>query len=55
MKTVDKQRLLDARSGARSYMGSLWQNGAGWISVSRPELDLPSIELPVDDNHYCHS
>ncbi|XP_036302080.1 zinc transporter 2 [Pipistrellus kuhlii] len=55
MKTVDKQRLLDARSGARSYMGSLWQSGAGWISVSRPELDLPSIELPAENSHYCHS
>lgn len=55
MKTMDKQHLLDARSGARSYMGPLWQNGPGWISVSRPELDLPSIELSVDNNHYCHS
>ncbi|XP_054577101.1 proton-coupled zinc antiporter SLC30A2 isoform X2 [Eptesicus fuscus] len=55
MKTMDKQHLLDARSGARSYMGSLWQNGPGWISVSRPELDLPSVELSVENNHYCHS
>ncbi|XP_036208313.1 zinc transporter 2 [Myotis myotis] len=55
MKTMDKQRLLDAGSGARSYMGSRWQNEAGWISVSRPELDLPSIELNVENSHYCHS
>ncbi|XP_023599209.1 zinc transporter 2 [Myotis lucifugus] len=55
MKTMDKQRLLGAGSGARSDMGSLWQNEAGWISVSRPELDLPSIELNVENSHYCHS
>lgn len=23
--------------------------------MSRPELDLPSIELSVENNHYCHS
>lgn len=47
--------LSTLSSLARSYMGSLWQNEAGWISVSRPELDLPSIELNVENSHYCHS
>ncbi|XP_054573569.1 proton-coupled zinc antiporter SLC30A2-like [Eptesicus fuscus] len=54
MKTTEKQRLLVARSGARSYMASPWQNEAGWISASRSELDLPSIELNVENKHYCH-
>ncbi|XP_036112437.1 zinc transporter 2 isoform X1 [Molossus molossus] len=55
MKATDKQHLLDALPRARSYMGSLPQDGAGWISVSPPESDLPSIELAVESNHYCHS
>lgn len=55
MKATDKQHLLDARPGARSYMGSLRQDGAGWISMSSPDSALPSIELAVESNHYCHS
>ncbi|XP_054427748.1 proton-coupled zinc antiporter SLC30A2 isoform X2 [Pteronotus mesoamericanus] len=55
MKATDKQHLLDAKPGARSYMGSLWQDGASWISVSPPDSELPSIELAVESNHYCHA
>ncbi|KAM8792010.1 proton-coupled zinc antiporter SLC30A2 [Rhynchonycteris naso] len=52
MKATDKLHLLDASPGARSYMGSLWQDGVGWISVSPPVSDLPSI---LENNHYCHA
>ena len=36
-------------------MGPPWQDGTGWISVSPPNSELPSIELAVETNHYCHS
>lgn len=55
MKATDKQHLLDARRGARSYTGSLWQDGAGWISLPPPGADLPALELAVESNHYCHT
>uniref|UniRef100_A0A671DV95 Solute carrier family 30 member 2 n=1 Tax=Rhinolophus ferrumequinum TaxID=59479 RepID=A0A671DV95_RHIFE len=55
MKATDKQHLLDARRGARSYTGSLWQDGAGWVSLPPPGVDLPAIELAVESNHYCHT
>ncbi|XP_017711670.1 PREDICTED: zinc transporter 2 isoform X3 [Rhinopithecus bieti] len=47
--------LVPRRSGGRrSYMGSLWQDGAGWIPLPRPGLDLQAIELAAQSNHYCH-
>lgn len=52
---ISKLSLLFPFFSARSYMGSLWQDGAGWTSVSPPESDLPSIELAAESNHYCHS
>ena len=55
MKATSKQHLSDARPKALSYKGSLWQDGAGWISASPPDSDLPSIELAVQNNHYCHT
>ncbi|XP_007178741.1 proton-coupled zinc antiporter SLC30A2 isoform X2 [Balaenoptera acutorostrata] len=38
----------------RSYR-SLWQDGAGWIPLSSPGLDLQPIELATKSNHYCHA
>ncbi|XP_045715453.1 zinc transporter 2 [Phyllostomus hastatus] len=55
MKATDKQHLLDARPGARSYTGPPWQDGAAWVSVSPPDPKLPSIELAAESNHYCHA
>uniref|UniRef100_F7IJH8 Solute carrier family 30 member 2 n=1 Tax=Callithrix jacchus TaxID=9483 RepID=F7IJH8_CALJA len=55
MEATEKQHLLDARPVVRPYMGSLWQEGAGWIPLSRPGLDLQAIELAVESNHYCHA
>ncbi|KAF6111464.1 solute carrier family 30 member 2 [Phyllostomus discolor] len=55
MKATDKQHLLDARPGARSYAGPPWQDGPAWISVSPPDPKLPSIELAAESNHYCHA
>lgn len=40
---------------ARSYTESLWQDGAGWISLPSPGVNLPAIELAVESNHYCHA
>ncbi|XP_017711671.1 PREDICTED: zinc transporter 2 isoform X4 [Rhinopithecus bieti] len=54
MDATEKQHLLDARPAVRSYMGSLWQDGAGWIPLPRPGLDLQAIELAAQSNHYCH-
>lgn len=36
-------------------MGSLWQDGASWIPLPRPGLDLQAIELAAQSNHYCHA
>ncbi|XP_049731858.1 proton-coupled zinc antiporter SLC30A2 isoform X2 [Elephas maximus indicus] len=55
MEATEKQHLLDARPGARSYMGSVWQDGAGWIPLPQRGLDLQAIELAVQSNHYCHA
>ncbi|XP_025216034.1 zinc transporter 2 isoform X1 [Theropithecus gelada] len=55
MDATEKQHLLDARPAVRSYMGSLWQEGAGWIPLPRPGLDLQAIELAAQSNHYCHA
>ncbi|XP_008564170.1 PREDICTED: zinc transporter 2 isoform X1 [Galeopterus variegatus] len=55
MEATEKQQLLDARPGARSYTGSLWQEGAGWIPLPPPGLDLQAIELAAQSNHYCHA
>ncbi|KAL2773125.1 zinc transporter 2 isoform 1 [Daubentonia madagascariensis] len=55
MEATEKQRLLDARLGARSYMGSVWQDGAGWIPVPGCGLDLQAIELAAQSRHYCHA
>ncbi|XP_003799894.1 zinc transporter 2 [Otolemur garnettii] len=52
---MEKQHLLNARSGARSYMGSLWQDGTGWIPLSGHSLDLQAIEVAAQSNHYCHA
>uniref|UniRef100_A0A2K5F2Q9 Solute carrier family 30 member 2 n=1 Tax=Aotus nancymaae TaxID=37293 RepID=A0A2K5F2Q9_AOTNA len=55
MEATEKQHLLDARPAVRPYTGSLWQEGAGWIPLPRPGLDLQAIELAVESNHYCHA
>ncbi|XP_032615280.1 proton-coupled zinc antiporter SLC30A2 isoform X2 [Hylobates moloch] len=55
MEATEKQHLLDARPAVRSYTGSLWQDGAGWIPLPRPGLDLQAIELAAQSNHYCHA
>uniref|UniRef100_A0A8D1D514 Solute carrier family 30 member 2 n=1 Tax=Sus scrofa TaxID=9823 RepID=A0A8D1D514_PIG len=54
MEATEKLHLLNARLGARSYR-SLWQNGASWIPLSSPDMDLQPIELAVKSNHYCHA
>nr|XP_035970476.1 zinc transporter 2 isoform X2 [Halichoerus grypus] len=55
MEPTEKQRLVDARPGARSYTGSLWQEGTGWIPLPPSGLDLQAIELVTENNHYCHA
>ncbi|XP_019288080.2 proton-coupled zinc antiporter SLC30A2 isoform X5 [Panthera pardus] len=55
MEPTERQHLMDARPGARSYTGSLWQEGAGWIPLPAPGLDLQAIELAAESNHYCHA
>ncbi|XP_023442366.1 proton-coupled zinc antiporter SLC30A2 [Dasypus novemcinctus] len=55
MEATEKKHLLDARPGARSYTGSLWQEGAGWIPLPQPGLDLQVIELAAQSSHYCHA
>nr|XP_044625989.1 zinc transporter 2 isoform X2 [Equus asinus] len=42
-------------SPVRSYKGSLRQDGAGWIPLPPPGLDLQAIELATENNHYCHA
>uniref|UniRef100_A0A8C3WB53 Solute carrier family 30 member 2 n=1 Tax=Catagonus wagneri TaxID=51154 RepID=A0A8C3WB53_9CETA len=54
MEVTEKLHLLNARQGARSYR-SLWQNGASWIPLSSPDVDLQPIELAAKSNHYCHA
>uniref|UniRef100_A0A8D0X5V7 Proton-coupled zinc antiporter SLC30A2 n=1 Tax=Sus scrofa TaxID=9823 RepID=A0A8D0X5V7_PIG len=54
MEATEKLHLLNARLGARSYR-SLWQNGASWIPLSSPDMDLQPIELAAKSNHYCHA
>nr|XP_012606311.1 zinc transporter 2 isoform X3 [Microcebus murinus]XP_012606312.1 zinc transporter 2 isoform X3 [Microcebus murinus] len=36
-------------------MGTVWQDGAGWIPVPGRGLDLQAIELAAQSNHYCHA
>ncbi|XP_040321540.1 proton-coupled zinc antiporter SLC30A2 isoform X5 [Herpailurus yagouaroundi] len=55
MEPTERQHLMDARPGARSYTGSLWQEGAGWTPLPAPGLDLQAIELAAESNHYCHA
>nr|XP_025712705.1 zinc transporter 2 isoform X2 [Callorhinus ursinus] len=55
MEPTEKQHLVDARPGARSYTGSLWQEGTGWIPLPPSGLDLQAIELVTENNHYCHA
>ncbi|XP_004377147.1 proton-coupled zinc antiporter SLC30A2 isoform X2 [Trichechus manatus latirostris] len=55
MEATERQHLLDSRPGARSYTGSVWQDGAGWIPLPQPGLDLQAIELATQSNHYCHA
>ncbi|XP_029805694.1 zinc transporter 2 isoform X1 [Suricata suricatta] len=55
MEPTERQHLMDARAGARSYTGSLWQEGAGWITLPAPGLGLQAIELAAESNHYCHA
>ncbi|XP_045836485.1 zinc transporter 2 isoform X2 [Meles meles] len=55
MEPTEKQHLVDARRGARSYTGSLWQEGTGWIPLPPSGLDLQAIELVTESNHYCHA
>ncbi|KAM5248623.1 proton-coupled zinc antiporter SLC30A2 [Ctenodactylus gundi] len=62
MAAAEKQHLLAGGRGAgflsslaRSSLGSLWQTGAGWIPLSRPGLDLQTLELASQSNHYCHA
>ncbi|CAO2589462.1 Zinc transporter 2 [Lemmus lemmus] len=51
MPTVDKQNLLESKSGARSYLGSLWKSEAS----RAPPVNLPAVELAIQSNHYCHA
>ncbi|XP_008063377.1 zinc transporter 2 isoform X2 [Carlito syrichta] len=53
MEATEKRHLLDARLGVRSYTGSLWQDGTGWIPLPGPGLDLQVIT--TQSNHYCHA
>uniref|UniRef100_A0A8C0QA92 Solute carrier family 30 member 2 n=3 Tax=Canis lupus TaxID=9612 RepID=A0A8C0QA92_CANLF len=55
MEPTEKQHLVDTKSGTRSYTGSLWQEGTGWIPLPSPGLDLQAIELVAESNHYCHA
>ncbi|XP_048077765.1 proton-coupled zinc antiporter SLC30A2 isoform X2 [Ursus arctos] len=55
MEPTEKQHLVDARPGVRSYTGSLWQEGTGWIPLPPSGLDLQAIELVTESNHYCHA
>lgn len=51
MQTMDKQNLLENTRGARSFLGSLWKSEANLL----PPVNLPSVELAVQSNHYCHA
>uniref|UniRef100_A0A8I5ZUT9 Solute carrier family 30 member 2 n=1 Tax=Rattus norvegicus TaxID=10116 RepID=A0A8I5ZUT9_RAT len=51
MQTMDKQNLLESTRGARSFFGALWKSEASRI----PPVNLPSVELAVQSNHYCHA
>ncbi|XP_039089950.1 zinc transporter 2 isoform X2 [Hyaena hyaena] len=55
MEPTERQHLMDARPGARSYTGSLWQERAGWIPLPAPGLNLQAIELATESSHYCHA
>ncbi|KAM6218443.1 proton-coupled zinc antiporter SLC30A2 isoform 2-T2 [Rhynchocyon petersi] len=55
MEGTDKQHLLDARRGARSYTGSVFRDGAPWVPLSAPGLHFQAIELAAQGNHYCHA
>lgn len=36
-------------------MGSLWQEGMGWIPQPGPGPDMQAMELAAQSNHYCHA
>ncbi|ELW47643.1 zinc transporter 2 [Tupaia chinensis] len=55
MEATETRHLLDAKPRPRSYMGSLWQDGTGWIPLRGPGLDLQTIELAAQSNHHCHA
>lgn len=55
MEVTEKRYLLDSRTGVRSYMGSLWQEGMGWIPQPGPGPDMQAMELAAQSNHYCHA
>uniref|UniRef100_A0A8D2APR7 Solute carrier family 30 member 2 n=1 Tax=Sciurus vulgaris TaxID=55149 RepID=A0A8D2APR7_SCIVU len=55
MEAMEKQHLLDCKREVRSYLGSLWQDGTGWMSLPQPGLNLQAVELDTRSNHYCHA
>ncbi|XP_075419804.1 proton-coupled zinc antiporter SLC30A2 [Tenrec ecaudatus] len=55
MRATEKRRLLDNPRRARLYMGSIWQEGSGWVPLPGPSLNLQTIELAAENNHYCHA
>ncbi|XP_002716150.1 proton-coupled zinc antiporter SLC30A2 [Oryctolagus cuniculus] len=55
MEDTEKLHLLDRRTGVRSYMGSLWQEGTDWTPLPGPGLDMQVMELAAQSNHYCHA
>uniref|UniRef100_A0A8C9QDQ5 Solute carrier family 30 member 2 n=1 Tax=Spermophilus dauricus TaxID=99837 RepID=A0A8C9QDQ5_SPEDA len=55
MDTVEKQHLLECRRGIQSYIGSLWREGSGWISLPEPGLNFQTVDLVAGSNHYCHA
>ncbi|XP_058516783.1 proton-coupled zinc antiporter SLC30A2 [Ochotona princeps] len=55
MEVTEKRHLLDSKTGVRSYMGSLWQEGMGWIPRPGPGPDMQAMELTAQSNHYCHA
>ncbi|XP_016043388.1 proton-coupled zinc antiporter SLC30A2 isoform X2 [Erinaceus europaeus] len=36
-------------------MEALWQDGAGWISMSPSDVNFQAIEMAGQGNHYCHA
>lgn len=53
---MEKKHLLDAEVGvSRSYSEPLGPDGAGWVPMPQPGLNLQTFELAAQNNHYCHA